>query len=747
MIRLFQLLRRLWHALGHDCTQECRTIVQNEFNEGSEETMSKYFNDSPIERADDDRYGITPFAKALATSLLAIDKPVGTTIAINGPWGSGKSSAVNLIRAELDARKDETLKIVDFKCWWYRGEEAIALAFLQELNTALKPVLGDRIKDAIPDLGRYILQAGPVIGTAVSLATTGGIGALAEGGAAFAKLFFPEKDALEKTFKKISRALEEQTCRFFIIIDDIDRLSPEEALAIFRLVKSVGRLPNVMYLLVFDRQLADAAVQQRYPSEGPHFLEKIIQASFELPAPSQTDLNNAVLSAVQNICGSPSEQHVVRFMNLFYDAVAPYINTPRHVTRLINAMSVTWPAVANEISHADYVTLETLRLYEPLLFSAIRRNREIATGINQVGRRDVSKFLPFLNGIPEGKHEALRVVLQRLFPALEDTNYGEGFAEIWDRERRICLSKHFDTYFRMSLSDETISTTELNELIERADDQPFIRERLVRARQQLRKSGKSMVPVVLDELTAHGTDISRDKVQNFLCALFAVVDDITRPEDDERGFAIANTHLRVHWLIRRVTGDRFSLEEKTDLYLAATEVASMGWLIDFVSSAAHSYLPQEGHAVDLSTCLVTKDAIPKLKSRALAALRQDAKSGALLRKGDLMYNIYWWRDFSDDGSAEAKAWLGEVMKDDAALVVIAKGLTGESWSTGLGGLGDRVSRRIVRAQIGKDFDLFDTSIFRTELERIVRERKLPEAEIGAVQIFLNAWTGREGRDD
>ena len=70
--------------------------------------MSKYFNDSPIETAEDDQYGISPFSKALAISLLGIVNPIGTVIAINGAWGSGKSSAVNLIRAELDSHKDES---------------------------------------------------------------------------------------------------------------------------------------------------------------------------------------------------------------------------------------------------------------------------------------------------------------------------------------------------------------------------------------------------------------------------------------------------------------------------------------------------------------------------------------------------------------------------------------------------------------------------------------------------------------
>ena len=46
--------------------------------------------------SEDDRYGITPFAESIAKSILSIKEPIGTTIALNGPWGSGKSSAVNL---------------------------------------------------------------------------------------------------------------------------------------------------------------------------------------------------------------------------------------------------------------------------------------------------------------------------------------------------------------------------------------------------------------------------------------------------------------------------------------------------------------------------------------------------------------------------------------------------------------------------------------------------------------------------
>lgn len=706
--------------------------------------MSQYFNDSPIERREDDRYGVHAFAEALTTSLLGIAKPVGVTIAVTGPWGSGKSSAVNLIRAELLERKDDTLSVFDFKCWWYRGEEAIALAFLQELNSALKSSFGDKVKDLVPELGRHVLQAGPVLGSAVALATTSGWGALVAGSAAFAKRFFPDKPSLEKAFRKLSKMLAAQDKRVLIIIDDIDRLAPDEALGVFRLVKSIGRLPNVMYLMVFDRALAEAAVTERFPSEGSHFLEKIIQASFELPSPTPSDLHNALLAAFQERCGTPEEEHQVRFMNLFYDVVVPYLTTPRHVTRLINAITVTWPPVANNVSRADYLALEALRLYEPSLYTAIRQHRDIVTSTSRDGSRDKARFDPFLAGVPEERHERLQIALQRLFPAFEEVTYS-GFRESWESERRVCVAKHFDTYFKMSLSDDTLPSKEIRELLDRADNKEFIQERLLRAATQIRRDTKSMIPVVLDELTSQGRRIPKDKVPAFFSAIFEVADAIDRRGDEERGFAMATTSLRIHWLIRRVTDDRFTLEEKSALYLAATEHSALGWLVDFVSSAYDDHYPRQGREVNLSTALTTKEVLPALIERALKSLRQAAQDDSLLHRRDIMYCLYRWRDFASDGGAEMKAWLTDRMQRDEVLVRLARALTSESWTTGLGGfggLGDRVSRREVRVNIRSDFDLFDPDQFRTALERITREQRQPAEDLEAVRVFLEAWAKR-----
>lgn len=716
--------------------------------------MADYHNDSPIENFEDDRYGITPFAKALAKSLVNIKSPVGTTIALNGPWGSGKSSAVNLIRRELKNQGDEKLIVSDFKCWWYRGEEALALAFLQELHSTLKDSLGDKVKDLIPSLTQKLLQAGPIIGTAVSLASGSPWAALIPGASKFMSAFFPDGKTVEKTFKKLSKVLEQENRRFLIIVDDIDRLSPEEAISVFRLIKSIGQLPNVMYLLVFDRLLADKAVETRYPSEGPHFLEKIIQAGFELPAPMQTDLNNAILSSLERICGSPDQSQIQRIMNVFYDVVAPYITSPRHVARFQNAISVTWPAISKEVSVADFMALETLRLYEPTLFKAIRAGKVVVCGTRQQGdreQRDESRLEPFLHEVPESRRKVAKLALLRLFPRLEAMGYGDSFWQQCDAERRVCVKSHFDTYFRLSLSDETLPLERIKDLIARANDREFVQATIRSAAQSERRTKSSMVPIYLDEMNTHALNVSKDNVEPLLSALFEIHDEIDLKKDADRGFmGMANTSLRFHWLIRRLTGDRFSIAERSAMYKKAIASASVGWLVNFVSSARDDYREREGQQRREEDCLVSQESLGDLTTCALDAIRSAAADMSLLKHQDLTYLLYRWRDFLSNDPSEVRKWTDGLLSNPEALVILARGLTSQSWSMGMGGfgaLGDRVSMPTTIAQIDDKTDILNVQAFRKALDGLVTNKSIEGDSLTTVKDFLEAWNRKQnGRE-
>ena len=126
--------------------------------------INRPHNDKPISEPSDDRFGIDPFAKTLAASISKIKAPEGTVVALNGPWGSGKSSAVNLILHHLkDAIEKDEITVINFACWWFRGEEALALAFFRDLYAGLGPSLGERFKKLLPKIGARLLRAGSVV--------------------------------------------------------------------------------------------------------------------------------------------------------------------------------------------------------------------------------------------------------------------------------------------------------------------------------------------------------------------------------------------------------------------------------------------------------------------------------------------------------------------------------------------------------------------------------------------------------
>jgi hypothetical protein len=121
--------------------------------------------------------------------------PDGTVIALNGPWGSGKSSAVNLVLHHLaDAVEAEEISVVNFACWWFRGEEALALAFFRELYAGLGPPLGSRFKKVLPKLGARLLKTASMVGPAIDMAGGAGAGTIASGALNWASGFIKQED-------------------------------------------------------------------------------------------------------------------------------------------------------------------------------------------------------------------------------------------------------------------------------------------------------------------------------------------------------------------------------------------------------------------------------------------------------------------------------------------------------------------------------------------------------------------------
>ncbi|MEP9347810.1 P-loop NTPase fold protein [Xanthobacter sp. KR7-225] len=710
--------------------------------------------DHPIDRPNQDAFGFDPFARAIAKSIAALVSPEGLVIGVHGPWGSGKSSAVNLIKyhlASADLKGAGDLTLLEFNPWWFSGADTLALAFFSELGSAISKSLPDKAKEAFQALGRKLGSASPLIEAAMNFATAGVAGGLSGGATKFVSDLLGGGRTVQEEHAELAKALRESNKRYLVIIDDLDRLSADDALLIFKLVKSVGRLPNVIYLMVFDRELTEAAVAERFPSEGAHFLEKIIQATFELPPPEADDLRNLLLGNVSRIMGDVEEDRLTRFMNIFFDVVAPNIARPRDVVRLTNALEVTWPAVAGDVDQADFLAVETFRLFWPQVHRAIYNNKALVCG-HQLGfephalaKDECDRRL--LASVPEAKQPDLRKALMRLFPALENAwsnrFYGADFGQEWRLQRRICVQAHFDPYFRFALSDQVAPATEIEAFIAHSGDGKFVREALRQALATPRRRRGTRAAILLDELTFRASQVPEANISPLVTAIFSIADELDVEADQAGALAIGDNQIRIHWLLNRLVGERLAVAERDAVLEEAAKHASLRWLVNFALRCVGQHEPKERER-QRDEPLTSAEAAERLRALALARVEVAAAEGTFVQLPDFVSKLFRWRDLIGDGGVErVRGWLAEQLVDDAVVVALARSFVATGWTHAAG---DVVARRITHLNRGTVEALVDPSAFRARIAELLANANLDVDSRGALEAFEGAWTQSDRGD-
>ena len=94
--------------------------------------------DKPLDDPSLDRLGYAPFAEHLASGILKLVPTEGFVLAVQGPWGSGKSTFLNFLRVSLEqlAPGEECL-VTRFNPWWFSGREDLAQRFFTQLLITL----------------------------------------------------------------------------------------------------------------------------------------------------------------------------------------------------------------------------------------------------------------------------------------------------------------------------------------------------------------------------------------------------------------------------------------------------------------------------------------------------------------------------------------------------------------------------------------------------------------------------------
>ncbi len=504
-------------------------------------------SDSPIKDARGDKYGFEDLSKTIAKCISENVGVDGTVLSINGDWGSGKSSLINLVESKLVDENDissvdkfETSNLSDkeeesktkptlvasfkrwisrdkmtetngdevesnvqsdsvntkpiiisrFNCWWLRGEEALISEFFRQIYSVVSKSENQILKKRIQEFGsKVLINFAPVLGALTKTVVPIGGEVVKEMSKTLGESLAVETN-LDERYMELCRLLENQQQRYLIIIDDIDRMLPEESFLIFKLIKTIGHLPYFTYLLAFDRPKVEKIFEKHEQIKDKTYLEKFVQASFDVPHITPPVIKQQVYKRLREWIDSPSILSSNQFKLRYRNLISPLIRTPRDVARVCGVVRITWRAVERQLNFADFVAIETFRVLQPELYHTIKASKE---DILKIWEHDHIEGFNFnervetkLNKLDllESEKTILAKGLYEMFTAY--STYYEHGGEIGlnynvDKFKQIHhligSVSWFDQYFQFS-SDEMSLKRPTQYLIENIDDKEQVKTQL-----------------------------------------------------------------------------------------------------------------------------------------------------------------------------------------------------------------------------------------------------------------------------
>lgn len=643
----------------------------------------------------EDDFGYRPFAQRLADVLWDLSVPNGYVIGLHGTWGSGKTTALNFIAHFLNvknrANPKHAIQIVRFSPWMFSGQQDLISAFFRLLAEALKD--GGETVRKVRTVARKTAKAtvDPTVRAAVTLAATANPpdAAAIRAGGALAKTALEQtidawlgEPTLQAAYQDLVKRLRKGKRRFVVFIDDIDRLEPGEVRSIMQMVKSVGQLPNVVYVLAYDRRIVRRSLEEREQQKGgePTFTEKIIQHELELPHATRSALLRSVNRELAFVLSRVTSS--TRWLEIVQHGFHRWIQSPRDIVRLSNALRFTWPPLADAVDAADVVAMEALRLFDPDAFDWVRSSRDFLIDGGGYRSEDENKALgaAFRERLDPAHRDDIVELLSALFPSRSkylriDDRFG--FGEIWAEtvnRRGIGCEKGFDAYFSLFPSDHVIPKALVDQAAAAPDDEAVQMAALARAIALLDERKLPLVGDYITELSYRQAPRDGMKPGKAMVKAFVKHAAFIQALPMHAG-GLFGPGPNMHFLLRQIlvgwdakTAGAALLEAVGDDTPA--EVLASLWVWRARESGV---LPSEGSEVG---DVIDKASLGELGRRTMTAILAE-------RDSSLVNAAYYWdimRAWSKLGSAsEAKAWLAAVAKAEPRhLAKIARGILARS---------------------------------------------------------------------
>jgi hypothetical protein len=223
---------------------------------------------APLQVAGDDELERGPLLSSIE-ELVCVPQEESLTFGIDGPWGSGKTSLLNLLRNSLE-RRGHT--VVTFDAWQYREPDRLVPAYFDLVEAALRQVL------ILPWSRRRLKEL------AAGLAEVGG----RRFAGPFQVLLGEREPSSIKTIRaQLQEHLDRLKQPVFVFMDDLDRLSPDELQSILRSIRLLSELPKLTHVLAYDRAQLGSLIDRERGSSGAarDYLGKLVNIEFSIGDP------------------------------------------------------------------------------------------------------------------------------------------------------------------------------------------------------------------------------------------------------------------------------------------------------------------------------------------------------------------------------------------------------------------------------------------------------------------------------
>lgn len=263
-------------------------------------------HDSPIESVEDDLLNGLGIARAIHRVLVTAPADWSTRIGLYGPWGSGKTSILNLLKT---LEESDGALVISFSAWSASGESGVI--------SQLYATLADRLRDAklqlpikqraksIAAKARRLVSLQRLIGIGaeevapvpplVKKIATEALSKLSDAASAWGRIGRKDLEAIVDLLNGR---------RVVVFIDDLDRADPRLVPKTLLAMRELLDWPGFSFVLAFDKRAIAGALSEystAFGEDAQGFLEKVIDVPFEV-APPRDQEKKLLAEHAFNVC-------------------------------------------------------------------------------------------------------------------------------------------------------------------------------------------------------------------------------------------------------------------------------------------------------------------------------------------------------------------------------------------------------------------------------------------------------------